>query len=101
MIEIDPGGSEVLSRSNPTRLRFFQRRIFRTSISWRSFQPPGEIFRFRRNNKCNHPRSPFPTPQGEPIFYKTTWNCFINNSATASPLPPPLNSHTPSIGVIQ
>src|SRR5271157_4434969 len=38
-------------------------------------------------------------PHGELLLYKTTRNCFINNSATNSPLPHPLNSHAPSIGV--
>jgi hypothetical protein len=87
----------AIEQVDPYKARFFRRRIFRTSASWRSFNPHASFFRIRRNRKGNHVVAP-PAPLGYPLFHKKTWKCCINNSETDRLLSSPLTP-IPSVSV--
>ena len=66
----------------------------------RIFSPMGGAFGLRRKQKVRH-GGRYPAPRGELISHKITWSCSMFSSATAPPLPSPLNFHTCSESVKQ
>jgi hypothetical protein len=101
VIDFGPRSVDCLG-SNPTALRFFQRRDFLTSFVCRSSNPPcGKTFESKETIKVTTLVVVPPAPLGEPFFHKETWNCYIKNSLTDPPVSLPLNSHTHLVGVIQ
>ena len=89
----------VQPRSNPTRPRFSERRIFRDSDFFELFsQPPWESRKVEHKQKGNDGGLKLAPPLGQPILYKKTWKCFNINSAEDPLLPSPLNSLVSSDG---